>query len=179
MDDRAEQLAPELVGVPGQRSEQVQPRRAVVGPAVAIEPGRGGRERALEDDGPPLVEGMGDRGIGVDELDAVRRPVDRPEERRGERERHDRRAHVVAEPGERQLRGPGAATDRRSGLVDTHRATGPSQRHGRGQTVRTRTDDDGVERRSTRPGHWAAPTAPAPAWKGMPAVYARSGQVPV
>ena len=60
------------------------------------------------------------------------------EERRGDGQRQDRRAHVVAEAGERQLGGPRPAAGRRGGLVDTDRAPGTGQRDRRGQAVRAR-----------------------------------------
>ena len=53
--------------------------------------------------------------------------VDGLEERRGEGERQDRRADVVAEAGERQLLGPGAAAHPRCRLVDADRPTGTGQ----------------------------------------------------
>ena len=69
-----------------------------------------------------------------------------PEERRGDGQRQDRRAHVVAEPGQGQLRvrvPPPVVVGR---LVDPDRAPGTGQRDRRGQPVRARPDDDRVER---------------------------------
>ncbi len=99
----------------------------------------------LEDHGPAAVERVGDRRVGVDQLDAAGREVDRPEERRGEGQRQDRRADVVAEPGQRQLGGPGPAAGRVGGLVDADRAPGTGQGDRRGQAVGPGADDDGID----------------------------------
>ena len=145
VDDRPQHLLRQLPRVADERPEQPQPGAAVVGPPVASRPAAVDRERALQHRRAPAVEGMGERRVGVDELDAVGVPVDRPEERRGGGQRQDRRAHVVAEPGERQLRGPGAATDRGGRLVDPDRAAGTGQGDRRGEAVGPRPDDDRVE----------------------------------
>ena len=92
---------------------------------------------------------MRDRGVGLDELHAVSCQVDRPEERRREGQRQDRRADVVAEPGERQLRGPRPATGLGRGLVDADRAPGTGQGDRGGQAVRSGPDDDRVDGRVT------------------------------
>ena len=70
----------------------------------------------------------------------------RPQVRRAERERVDRRADVVAVARERQLRGAGAAADLAGPLDDEHRAAGPSELDRRGETVRAGSDDDRVDR---------------------------------
>src|SRR5262249_16390917 len=71
--------------------------------------------------------GVGDRGVGLYPLDAVAREVDRTEERRGDAQRVGRRAHVVHEPGQGQLRGPRPAADGRGRLVDAHRPPAPGE----------------------------------------------------
>ena len=106
-------------------------------------------------------------------LDAQRRPVDRAEERRGERKRHDRRADVVTEAREGQLLGPRPAADGRRGLVHAHGAPGAGERQRGGQTVRSRADDDRVDRRS-RPGQLAG-IAPPPTGNDVPGTKRRFG----
>ena len=142
--DRPEELRGEVVGGAGERPEQPAPGASV----VAAEAGRRGRQRPLEHHDAAAVERLRERRVRVHELDPVRREVHRAEERRGQREGHDRRAHVVAEPGEGQLPGPCAAADGRGRLVDPHRSPGPGKGDGRGEAVRPRADDDRVERRA-------------------------------
>ena len=141
VDDRLEEFRPELSGVAHERPEQPAPG-PTVGPAKAV---RGGRHRTFEDRRSATVEGVGDRCVRVDELDAAGGQVDRRKERRGDRERQDRGAHVVAEPGEGQLRGPGPAAGCLGALVDTDRAPGAGQGDGRGQAVRPGPNDDRVD----------------------------------
>ena len=107
--DRPEGLRGEVVGGAGERPEQPAPGASV----VAAEAGRRGRQRPLEHHDAAAVERLRERRVRVHELDPVRREVHRAEERRGQREGHDRRAHVVAEPGEGQLPGPCAAASQR------------------------------------------------------------------
>ena len=59
----------------------------------------------------------------------------------------------MAEPGERQFRGPRPATGRRRGLVDTDRAPGTGQGDRRGQAVRPGPDDDRIDRPVARAAH--------------------------
>ena len=99
VDDGLEQLRPELLGVAHERPEQPHPRLAVRTPEAR----RGRRHGSFQDGGPTPVEWMGDRRVGMDELHAVRGQIHGPEERRRQGERQDRRAGVVAEPGERQF----------------------------------------------------------------------------
>ena len=117
-------------------------------PSAPPRPAAVAAHRSLEDDRAAAVERVGERRVRVDR---ARRPRAARsivgEERRGERQRQDRRAHVVAEPGERQLGGPRPAAGRRRGLVDTDRAPGTGQGDRRGQAVRAR-----PRRRSRRPG---------------------------
>ncbi len=81
VEDRAQQLAGQLVGVPGDGLEQRAPGAAVVRAAVGVEPrGRRG-ERPLQDGGPPAVQRVRHRRIGMHEFHAMRRQVDGPEER--------------------------------------------------------------------------------------------------
>ena len=143
-DDRPEDLRGELGRVADERSEQPPPRPPVrAAQAVRRSPPRDRSRTAAR----PPSSGCATGASGWIDLDAARGEVDRAEERRGERQRQDRRAHVVAEPGERQLHGPGPATGLVGGLVDADRAPGTGQRDRRGQAVRPGPDDDRVDRR--------------------------------
>ena len=59
-----------------------------------------------------IFQRMGERRIGLDELESLLRQGQLLEERRGRGERHDRRADVVDEAGMSQLGRTGAAADR-------------------------------------------------------------------
>ena len=129
----------EIVGVCDERPEQPAPG----GP---VRPQGCGRlvDRSLDECRSPVVEGMADRRIGLDDLDATRRKVDRAEERRGEGQRQDRRADVVAVAGERQFLGPRPTPDRRGRLVDVDGSAGAGEGDGRGEPVGARPDDDRI-----------------------------------
>ena len=62
----------------------------------------------------------------------------RPEKRRTEGERMDRRTDIVHESGHRQLRRAHPASDRRVRFQDSHGAAGPGERNGGRQAIRTR-----------------------------------------
>ena len=146
--------------VADQRPEQPPPRPSV-GAAQAF---AGGRHGSIEHGRPPAIERMCDRHVRVDDLDAAGGEVDRGEERGGESQRQDRRAHIVAEPGQRQLHRPRPATGLRGGLIDADRASGPGQGDGRGQPVRAGPDDDRIDHRS---GHERVAARRGPTPKGM------------
>ena len=150
---RPQDLRTDLGHVAHQRPEQPPPGA----PVRAAQALAGDRDGPLEDGRPSAVERVRDRRIGMDDLDAVGGQVDRGEERRRQRQRQDRRAHVVAEPGQRQLHGPRPAAGLRGGLVDADRAPGTGQRDGRGQPVRPGPDDDRVDRRLARRRHRVTP----------------------
>jgi hypothetical protein len=141
MRDRSEDLRPELRGITHERPEQPAPRPAVL-PAETL---RRGRHRPFEDRGAAAIERMRDRRVRMDQFDPMRGEIDRGEERGGAGQRHDRRADVVAEPGEGQFRGPGSATCRRGRLIDPDGAPGTGQRDRRGEAVRPGPDDDRIE----------------------------------
>ena len=140
VDDRPEQLAAELPGIPHERPEQPPPRAA-----IRAQAGGRRRHRPLEHDRAPTVQRVRDRRVRMDQLHPARGQVDRGEERRCQRQRQDRRAHVVAEPGQGQLHRPRPATGLIGRLVDTDRAPGTGQRDGRRQAVGSRPDDDRVD----------------------------------
>ena len=95
VDDRLQQLIGERLAVAHQGSEQAPPGPPVDGPETSS----GRRDRTFEDSRTAVVEGMGERRVGLDELDASRRQVHGSKEGRRERERQDRGADVMTESG--------------------------------------------------------------------------------
>ncbi len=116
MDDRLQQLIGETLAVAHQRAEETTPAP----PVDRSETSSGRRDRAFEDSRTAVVEGMGERRVGLDELDASRRQVHGSKEGRRERERQDRGADVVTESRQRQLLGPRATAHGRRRLEDRH-----------------------------------------------------------
>ena len=103
------------------------PNRPPPGPPIRpAEPGRGRRHRPLEDDRPPAVERVRDRGVGVDQLDAVGGEVDRPEERRGEGQAAG--SSSTRRGGSRGVSAPRSGSRHRPSRRPRRR--GPSARHG-------------------------------------------------
>ncbi len=100
---------------------------------VAAEPRRRCQQAVLEQDGRPIVERMGRRRTRLDPLDVE---LERPEERRSQTERVDRRADVVDESRQRQLGRPQAAAELLRGFVNLDLQAGSSQRDRRRETVR-------------------------------------------
>jgi len=84
---------------------------------------------------------MGDRSGRLHEVEVQ---VERGEERRGCDEWMDRRADVVAKPGQRQLGGARSAADRVLRLQDDNRPARLGERDRGGEAVRPCADDDGV-----------------------------------
>jgi hypothetical protein len=97
--------------------------------------------RALDEERRSVVERMRERGRRVDPLDVE---IELPEERRRCRERVDRRADVVPEPGKRQLERARAAADRVLRLEDADGPSSLSERDGGSEPVRACADDDRV-----------------------------------
>ena len=125
-----------------------------VGLGVGAETVGGVVHRAVQQRSATAVERVRHRHVGVDPFQTVRlqRRVarsDLAERRRAERERMDRRTHVVQHAGQRQLLGPGAAAGSGGGFEHRHVPPGPRQRDGRHQPVRTGAD---APRRSGRSG---------------------------
>ena len=54
-------------------------------------------------------------------------------------------AHIMSEPGKRELSRAGSPADRVAALHDLHAQPGASESHRGGETVRAGTDDDGIE----------------------------------
>jgi hypothetical protein len=77
-------------------------------------------------------------------LDQVELEVERPEERRCGGERVDRRADVVTEAGEGELRGARPAADGVARLEDANGAPGLGEGDRGSEPVRPGADDDGV-----------------------------------
>ena len=95
---------------PGRDERRVQP--PPVRPAVA-QPCRRGLDRSLEHGRGSVVERMRERRRWLNPLEPVRAQRQAAEERRGDGERVDGGADVVREAGQRELRGPKAAAQRR------------------------------------------------------------------
>ena len=172
--DRPEDERDDPVGLAHQRAEQ-----RPVGAAVLAETGCRHGHRSLEKRDPAVIERMCKRRVRVDQRDPVPGEIEAAEERRGRRRPHDRRAHVVDEPRERQLRAAHPAAHGVASLVHDHRATGARQRDRGCQPVRPGADDDGVGRvlasghpvifpSVTAIGGAAAPARPRPAAAGGP-----------
>ena len=96
---------------------------------------------------PPVVERVDEGHLGVDELETVSLEAGCLEERRHRGQRVDGRAHVVLEPGQRQLGGAGAAADGVGRLEDEHGAAGLGARDGGGETVGPGSHDHDVRHR--------------------------------
>ena len=135
---RAEQVG-QVLPVPDGRAQQ-----AAVGLGIAPESGCGLRDGAVEGDGRPVVERVRERDLGVREGEAVGGQRQRAQEGGRQRERVDRRAHVVPESRQRQLGRPRPAADRLRRLQHAHRAAGLCERDRGGQAVRAGADHDGV-----------------------------------
>ncbi len=93
-------------------------------------------------------------------------------------ERMDRRAHVVPEPGQRQLVGAHAAADPVGRLVHDHVEAGAGERDRRGEPVRPRTDDDRLTGRRAPRAHArrrAGTRAPPPPRCSTPRAASRRG----
>ena len=136
---RSEDLAHELVRSADERIEQ-----APVGLCVRTEsPGRL-LHRALEDHSGAVVERVGQRRVGVGQLQPMLRQRQAAQEWRDERQGVHRRAGVVHEAGQRQLLRAAAAAHGFPTLDDGDLAPCPGQHDGRGEPVRTRADYDGV-----------------------------------
>ena len=154
VNDRLQQLLGEVVRAADERAEGPAP-----GPPILVAEPSGGRgDGSFEDCGRSAVQGMGERRIGLDQLDPAGGQVDRPEERRGDGQWQDGRADVVAEPRQCQLCGPRPAARRPGCLVDMNRAPRTGDRDRRRQAVRTGPDHDRVDRAS--PAIRAAPELP-------------------
>ncbi len=135
------------------------------------------REIALEDDRASGCQRVRHRNLGVHPLDPVTREVHGPEERRRDPQRMGGGAHVVDEPGQRELGRPRPATDRVRGLVDADGAPGAGQLDRRGEAVGPAADDDRVER--PRRGGWTGHVRTvANGLSRAPAVVAPTGRVP-
>ena len=124
---RPEDVLGERLPALGERRHQV-----AVGAGIGAEAGGRLLERVVQRDRAAVVERMRERDLGVRELEPVCAERQRAQERRGEREWMDGRAHVVPEPGQRQLGRPRAAADR----PRRPRAPAPSGRPGRARSPR-------------------------------------------
>ena len=142
VDDRPEQLAAELPGIPHERPEQPPPRAAIRRPGAAAVAATDRSSTTAA----PTVERVRDRRVRVDELDPARGQVDRG--KNGEASVSGRIVEHMSwrNPGRVSsiVRVPPPGSSAR--LVDTDRAPGTGQGDGRGQAVRVP-----PRRRSRRP----------------------------
>lgn len=90
------------------------------------------------------IERMGMRDFGVQQLETVAVEPGGGEERRDRCQRMDRRAHVVREAGERELRCPRASSDGARPFEDEDRTPCLSTGDRSGKSVRPRSHDHGV-----------------------------------
>jgi hypothetical protein len=121
--------------------------------------------RAVQD-GRMALEGMRERGDGMDPLEAVIRKGQRSKERRYGGERVDRGTDVVNESGKRELRRTAAATDGVLGFEYENLAPGARQGDGGRETIRPRADDDGFVA-ACRQDPVAASAAASSSWMVM------------
>ena len=99
-------------------------------------------ETPIENARPTSVEGMGDRDLGVDPI----ADIDRLEERRCNAERVDRSTDIMEESWERELLGAGATADGVGAFDHKDAASRSRQLDGRGESVRSGTHNNCVER---------------------------------
>jgi len=95
--------------------------------------------------GAPSVERMGERHVWRAELHALSLEVDTAEERGFHEKGVDRRTYVVEVARKRELLRSASATRGVGSLVDVDDKTCPGQGQRCSQTVRARSDDDGVQ----------------------------------
>ena len=138
---RAEDLAHELVGIADERIEQ-----PAVGLRVRAESAGRLLHGALQHHRGAVVERVGQRRVGVRQLEPVLGQRQAAQEGRSERQGVHRRARVVHEAGQRQLLRAAAAAHGLGALDEGDPAAGPGQHDRRGQPVGARADYDGVVR---------------------------------
>ena len=136
VNDRPEEITFELGPVYDQGLQETAVRVA-----VAAELGCGVLERASREHRCAVVERMSN---GSGRLDQIELELQRAEERRGNKQRMDRGADVVAKTGKRQLRRARSAADRLLRLDDTDGAPGLCKRDRSGEAVRPGADYDRV-----------------------------------
>ena len=117
---------------------------AIPRPAVSAEAGHRVLQRSVHHARAAVVERVDERDLRLDQLEAVAVEARRREERRGTRHRVDGRAHVVPEPGQRQLRGARSPADGVGGLEHDDRASGLGDGDRRGEPVRTGSHDHDI-----------------------------------
>jgi hypothetical protein len=158
----------------GRRTSPASSRQCPTNGPTAARHARPSRpsEAAVVIDGPgqrgcrPVHQRVGEHHVRVEPGETVVPERQPGPSRRAHAERMGRRAQVVAEPGQRQLAGPGAAAHRLGGLDHPHPQPRPSQRHRRGQPVGPRSHDDGIQL-VRRPVAWVLGVpAPHDVWPG-------------
>jgi hypothetical protein len=109
--------------------------------AVGAERVGGLGEVAFENHGGAIVEGMSERGGGVNPFEAVGGERERGEEGRGGGERMDGGAEVVEKAGQGEREGAGGAARLGLGFEDLDPQAGGSEDDGRGEAVGTGADN--------------------------------------
>ena len=108
-------------------------------------------------DGHPVVEGMSERDLRLDEPGAQVVKDRIGEKRRQSQQRVGRRADIVTESGQRQFLGAASSACRGSTFDHMDRQSGARQGHRCSEPVRARTDDNCVElshRAATAAARW-------------------------
>ena len=135
----AEEIAEQLVRRVQEGSEEL-----LVGARVFFQLTRRLVQRASQEHGRLVIERMGDGGERGDPAQPVLVERQGPEKWRQDPHGMTAGAHVVHEPGERELGGPDPSADLVPSLEDSDGCTRPRELDGGGESVRTRADDDGV-----------------------------------
>lgn len=120
VDDRAKKIGDKLVETLSQRGENPAPSWT-----VNSEQTLGLLHRAHQHAGTPAVDGVGDIDRGPSPLEAVQFEVEAAEERRCQRDRHDRSAVVVEQSRQRVFAAARASADSVGGFQDGHFDTLP------------------------------------------------------
>ena len=137
--ERSERIGQEPVRI-GQEGLDEPAVRA----AVHLEPLGGRLERTIEERSGPIVQRVRDRRARPDPAQAVLRERQRAKKGGKDAHRMHGRADVVGEPRQRELGRPGAAADLVARFEHHDGRSSLGERNRRGETVRTRADDDRV-----------------------------------
>ena len=119
--------------------------QAGIGRGIAAQTTRRRRDGSLENRHIAVGQRVGQRQARMHPLDAEPLQLDGSKEGRRDGERMNGRTDVMLEARTRQLLGAGAAAQLLRGLHHEYRSPGPRQLDRRRETVRPRTDHDGIE----------------------------------
>ncbi len=138
---RPEHRRREAIPTPGQRPHQFS-----ITLPVRAEPGGRVAERPMQRRGASVIERVRERDVRMDPAQPVVLERKLSKERRARAERMDRRAHVVVEAGECELRGAAAPTYVLMRLDERDRHALPREHDGSREAVRPGPNDDGTLR---------------------------------